>query len=224
MNQKVFLISILFFLFCVGLCVWGIPRIGAPDPYLAIRSGPSISANASGTYTYYIRETGTDVPTHPDPVEMTISGTAMGLGWIDFKITAITINGSNHLTDRQHGEAPTETIGYMAQVGGIPLSDRAENDDFSHSVKAAAWSKQPSPYKWSASGQALRKLARWDGGQWVVHNDTSDPAYTHTTTTSGSWTVAEKYVCSFCKQTNVSSPTEHHVQCPNANCTAGGAY
>ncbi|MCY3740167.1 MAG: hypothetical protein OXH00_04020 [Candidatus Poribacteria bacterium] len=192
---------------------------------MVIHSGPSISANASGTYTYYIRETGTTVPSHPDPVEMTISGAARGLGWIDFRITAITINGSNHLTNAQYGEAPTETIGYMAVVGGLPLSDSAENDDFSFTVeKASAWDDDSGTYDWTASGEAVRKIARWDGGQWVVHNDTSDPAYTHTTSTSGSWTVAKTNVCSFCKRTGVSSPTAHHVTCPNSNCNAGGSY
>ena len=231
MNKKNFLISILFLLFLgVGLCVWSAPwdvRIGAPNPYLVIRSGPSISANASGTYTYYIRENGINVPTHPDPVSMTISGAGMGLGWIDFKITAITINGSNHLTDRQYGEAPTETIGYMVALGGIPFHALGENDDFSFTIKkASAWDDDSGTYDWTASGQALRKLARWDGGQWVVHNDISDPTYTHTTTNNGSWTVAKKNVCSYCKQTgpSVTSPTAHHVQCPNSNCTAGGSY
>lgn len=155
--KKAFVISIL--LFFVVLCVWSLPRIGAPEPYMVISSGPSISCNASGTYTYYIRENSISKPVHPDPVEMTISGAGMGLGRIDFKITSITINGSDHLPNPQEGEAPTETIGYMAQVGWVPLSDSAENDDFSHSVRAATWSKKPSPYKWSASGQALRKIA-----------------------------------------------------------------
>ena len=220
--KKVFLLSIL--LFCVVLCVWSLPRIGAPDPYLTISGGPSISANASGTYTYYIRETGTTVPTHPDPVSMTISGTAMGLGWIDFKITSITINGSNHLTNSQYGEAPTEEIGYMAAVVGIPLSDSVENDDFSFPVRAASWTATPGTYNWSASGLAVRKLARWDGSQWVVHNDTSDPAYRHSASGSGSWTVKKTNVCSFCKRTGVSSATAHHVPCPNPNCNAGRAY
>ena len=229
MNKKVLLISIFFlFLLGVGLCVWSAPwdvKIGAPDSYLVISSGPSISSNASGTYTYYIRENGISVPTHPDPVSMTISGTAMGLGWIDFKITAITINGNNHLTDPQYGEAPTEEIGYMVAVGGIPFHARAKNDDFSFTVKKASdWSAVAGTYNWTASGQALRKLARWDGGQWVVHNNTSEPAYTHTTTNSGSWTVAKKNVCSLCRQTGVSSPTAHYIPCPNTACEEGGRY
>ena len=221
--KKVFVISIL--LFCIVLCVWSLPFIGAPDPYMVISSGPSISCNASGTYTYYVRETDTTVPSHPGLVDMTISGTAMGLGWIDFKITSITINDSNHLQDAQHGEAPSETIGYMAVVGGVPVSDRAENDDFSHAVSAASWTDNPGTYSWSASGQAVRKIARWDGGQWVVHNDPSDSSYIHTASGSGDWIVVKKSVCSVCKRTNVSSPTEHYVNpCPNAGCQEGGSY
>ena len=221
--KKVFVISIL--LFSVVLYVWGIPFFGAPKEYMVISSGPSISADASGTYTYYIRENGTSVPTHPDPVSMTISGTAMGLGWIDFKITSIKINGSEHLTEPQVGEAPTDTIGYMASLGWVHFSDRAKNDDFSHSVKAATWIDDPGTYDWSASGQALRKIARWDGGQWVVHNKTSDPTFTHAARGSGSWTVKENNVCSVCKQTGLTSTTAHYVNpCPNAGCQEGGSY
>ena len=156
---------------------------------------------------------------------MTISGAGKGLGWIDFKITAITINGSDHLPNPQEGEAPTEDIGYTVALSGIPMYATAENDEFSFTVvKASKWRSDPGPYEWTASGQALRKLARWDGGQWVVHNNISDPTYTHDASGSGSWKVEKKYVCSVCKRTDVSSPTAHHVPCPNSNCNAGRSY
>ena len=226
--KKLILLCTLFLVFlCVGFYVWGIPFFGSPDPYLAISSGPSISSNASGKYTYYIHENHTVQPAHPDPVTMTISGTAMGLGWIDFKITAITINGENHLTNPQHGEAPTEDIGYMAVLYplGAPVHNRAENDDFSFTVNNVSdWSAVTGYYKWSASGQALRRLARWSGGDWITHNNTSDPQYTHTTSPWGSWAVEKINVCSLCKQTGVSSPTAHYVTCPNMYCQEGGSY
>jgi len=108
---------------------------------------------------------------------------------------------------------------------GVPMYDTAENDDFSFTVNNVSdWSDDVGTYNWSASGQAVRKLARWSGGDWIVHNDTSDPSYTHTTSDSGSWEVKETNVCSLCKQTGVSSPTAHYVTCPNMYCQEGGTY
>ena len=152
--KKFLLLSILFLLFLtVGLCVWGLPFpfLGEPDPYCVMNVGPSVSWGASGTYTYYVGENTITEPAHRDPIPVSVSGNARGLGWVYITISSVTVDGQNTLGKREAGIAPRDDIGFsgytVSPLGNLPIFDAVNSDDFSFSINGANWRKAVSPLK-----------------------------------------------------------------------------
>ena len=202
-------------------------------------------ATTYGTYTRY--QDGQSVywsPTYPPSTAtvglyIKLSGFGKAVISFDYNIagTSKSFSGIGKVGDwgiRKKGTPPFVTYEkYWDPVSKRKLGLQGESISWDYTT--------PGTYRWSASNGSYTLIGQeWNQsvtttvtgggtetsitGGWVDESTAGQDNQTNISG-SGEWIVKDSYVCRICKQTGLTSLTEHYVNpCPNTGCQEGGSY